>query len=202
MSTPPSLPPKTPEYGTSNAQRDASPQPTPQPIARIEVSEDIRSLPTDQLLRLMESIDILKGYLIQLSEKELNQSASELDTIIGDIDHFIKSLSQLQTSKDALNKQLFELQRLVEEWESKEVAMYASLKKFGPENIYSLLSSSVNESRKLTNSISQSFIQDVQEHDESSIQSFIKSYRNERKLYYLRSEKLHRFNEDRIGGLL
>lgn len=201
MSTPPSLPPKTPDVSNPH-QQGTSPRATPQPIARIPVSEDIKSLPKNQLIKLINSVDVLKGYLVTLSQKELDASSKELDAIIRDIEHFIKTLSHLQSSKEDLNKRLLPLQRLVSEWESKEVEMYSSLKKFGSESIYSLLNDSVFESKKLTNSISQSFIQDVKEHDESSIQHFIRSYRSERKLYYLRSEKLHRFNEDRIGGLL
>lgn len=200
MSTPPSLPPKTPDL--SNNQGTPSPLPAPQPIPRVQLSDDIKSLPTEQLKRLFNSVEVLKGYLITLNEKQLNQSVDELDSIIRDIEHFIRTLGQLQSSKEEINRKLPEIQRLAQEWETKEVEMYSSLKRFGAENLYSLLSNSVVESKKLTNSISQSFIQDVEEHDEASIQSFIKSYRNERKLYYLRSEKLHRFNEDRIGGLL
>jgi len=202
MSTPPSLPPKTPDF--SNGSGQISPQLTsqPKPISKVEVSEDIKSLPSDQLIKLMGATDVLKGYLMNLSEAEQNDSAKELDTIIRDIEHFINTLSHLQTSKQDINQKLLRHQGLAKQWEDTEIKMYSALKKFGPENMYSLLSSSVRESKKLTNSISQSFIQDVEEHDESSVQSFIKNYRNERKLYYLRNEKLHRFNEDRIGGLL
>ncbi|CCH45047.1 hypothetical protein BN7_4625 [Wickerhamomyces ciferrii] len=200
--SPPTLPPKTPEHSTGQ-EINQRPPPPQQQVTQVDIPEEIQSLPKDQLIKLIQSVDVLKGYLITLNEKNLQDNTVVLDGIVKDIESFIQKLQQLQKSKDDLNKQLLSLQALTSEWNSREVDMYSSLQKFGSKNLYSLLRTSVLESKKLTESISQSFIQDsLEKHDEASIQNFIKNYKAERKLYYLRTEKLHRFNEERVGGLL
>lgn len=132
---------------------------------------------------------------------QVENEVKELDAVVKQIETYIESLHKLNSQKDETNKRLEHMHSLVQKWTVTEAQMAKSLQKFSRENIYTQLLSSVNDSRRLTESIQDSFLSHTVNHDEAVILEFIRNYKQERTLYYLRKEKLSRFNENRVGGL-
>ncbi|CDR38364.1 CYFA0S02e00782g1_1 [Cyberlindnera fabianii] len=207
--TPPTLPPKGPLSSTpadSSVGGDSTPvsqTPTPHQHERrhIPLPQVCKTLPTHEITKLLDTLDVLKGYLITLMKDQVENEAKELDAVVKQIETYIESLHKLNSQKDETNKRLEHMHSLVQKWTATEAQMARSLQKFSRENIYTQLLSSVNDSRRLTESIQDSFLSHTVDHDEAVILEFIRNYKQERTLYYLRKEKLSRFNENRVGGL-
>ncbi|ODV74995.1 vacuolar protein sorting family 37 protein CYBJADRAFT_161475 [Cyberlindnera jadinii NRRL Y-1542] len=210
---PPSLPPKgapladngnshsRPESSTSPPSQAASHAQTPTPSVKIPLPDNFGSLPTREIEKLLSTLDVLKGYLVTLIQGELDKDVAELEGIVRQIESYKEKLEQLESCKRKTRLKAEEVNELTSQWLQKEQEMKKALYRFSRENLQSLLQTSVQESRKLTESIQATFVSHIDQHDEQSIQMFIKSYRHERKEYYLHKEKLSRFQQGRIGGI-
>lgn len=188
METPP-LPPK-PQSQSPDEQQQVIQIPPP----------DLTNLSTPQITKLLGSFNILKGYLATLVQKDVDNDVSELSEVIGQINHYIKQLDQLESMKQQTEVSLNELDSLSSKWQAKEQEMYESLRRFNRDEVYKLVLSGVNDAKKLCESIEASFVMGHQ-HDDQSIQQFIQSCQRERKLYYQRKEKLQKLQENRVSGL-
>lgn len=195
MSTPPTLPPKGPEYSNGGAGKHTPQRPS------IPLPENLQELPTNEISRLLDSLDALKGYLVSLIQSELDKDVSDLNNVVEQIQKYIAQLEDLEKKKHATHTRIENLNSLSAQWQASEREMYSTLARFNRDRIYSILQQSVTDSQKLTESIQATFVSFIDTHDESSIQQFIRTYKDERKLFHLRNEKLHRFQEDRLGGL-
>ncbi|KAH3679718.1 hypothetical protein WICMUC_000749 [Wickerhamomyces mucosus] len=213
MDTPPSLPPKpTSEISNEPSTSKTSNKPSSSSSfisnsinngnlkKSIPLPKSFNLLPTSEINKLTNSLNILKGYLITLYQDEFNKNLSDLNLIVEKINEYLIKLQKLNDSKLEISNKLNLLKIQVEEWELIESNMYKSLQKFSNENLGYLLTIAVQDSKKLSESIQSNFITHSNHNDES-IQQFIKDFTKERKLYYLRNEKLQRFNENRIGGI-
>lgn len=164
--------------------------------------ETFKSVPTHQLEKLISSISELKGYLLTQPAAKLDITVDELSQVIEKMKHFIVKLDSLNDSKDKTNQELSSLENLSQQWLALQTEMLKLLdQKFSIDTLYNSLFELVNESKQLSVSISSSFINAPDPHSDSSIESFINTYRAQRSLYHLRNSKLQRFKENRIGGL-
>jgi hypothetical protein len=198
--TPPSLPPKGLELSDGSSPTSVGDE-SQQLKPHIPLPDNFHDLPTSEISKLLDTMDTLKGYLVTLIQNELEKEVNDLEGIIKEIGGYIEKLGELQAKKQQTQSRLDQIQQLTKEWEDQQKQMHEALQRFRAENIHSLLQRSVLESQKLSDSIQLTFVSHVEQHDEQSIQAFIKTYKQERKLYYLRHEKLQRYQESRIGGL-
>lgn len=217
-SSTPSLPPKTnisktPQQAQSqSASSVTSPPPPPQQAQHVKpttqkvepifsLPETFTLLPNAEILKLCKSLDVLRGFLITQIEAEKEANLSQLNQYIEQLESFKLRLQTILKEKQATNEALEALQLRVKEWESAQADMYAALDKFSHGNVQRILVEAVNDAKALSDSIESSFLSYSGVHDDDSVQEFLDNYMKERTLYYMRREKLARFNEGRIGGL-
>lgn len=96
---------------------------------------------------------------------------------------------------------LIKTRELEKEWENVQRTMYAVLKPSSSEALYNRLQTAVVESEKTSDSLAASFLESQQKDSSDAVTDFIKEYRQARKTFHLRSERLARMKEGRVGGL-
>lgn len=206
----PPLPPKPSAGSQGQAQSPGAQAQSPGAQAQspgaeaqsLALPEFTQVLPDHELARLLNSIHVLRGFVVTLSQQQLDAQRAQVDALLAQVDSFYQQLDLLQQQKLSTNSQLDALNQLVKTWETVQDDMYRSLKPYSLHNLSVQLASLIEDCKKLTESQSSSFVSHIGQHDEQSIQSFISSYRSQRKLYHLRVEKQHRLNEQRVGGLI
>ncbi|CCG84251.1 protein of unknown function [Taphrina deformans PYCC 5710] len=95
---------------------------------------------------------------------------------------------------------LIKTKHLQDEWEAVERSMYSALKPYTSDALYTRLQAAVSDSEKLSDSLVSSFLDAGPSPLNDDIHDFIKEYRQTRKIHHLRSERLARWKDGRVGG--
>lgn len=184
----------------------------------VELPSYMQELTLTHLEHFIANHNIIKSYLLTDP-----QFAHIADTLIKKLEEQIQFAKALKNDYETnvlseiqpLNASLSKNRSLLDEWNKLQVTMYDTARLFQKEGILNILQHLTSESDANCTKISEEFVNhrysdDPQRHildtdsnsDEPRIKEFLKSYRKERKQYYMRHEILDRFKEDRIGGIL
>ncbi|OWB77201.1 hypothetical protein B5S32_g1362 [[Candida] boidinii] len=184
----------------------------------VELPSYMQELTLTHLEHFIANHNIIKSYL--LTDPKFAHIADTLIKKLEEQIQFAKALKKdyetnVLSEIQPLNASLSKNRSLLDEWNKLQVTMYDTARLFQKEGILNILQHLTSESDANCTKISEEFVNhqysdDPQRHildtdsssDEPRIKEFLKSYRKERKQYYMRHEILDRFKEDRIGGIL
>ncbi|GMF10890.1 unnamed protein product [[Candida] boidinii] len=184
----------------------------------VELPSYMQELTLTHLEHFIANNNLIKSYL--LTDPKFAHIAETLTRKLEEQIQFAKELKKdyetnVLSEIQPLNTSLSKNKILLDEWNKLQVTMYDTARLFQKEGILSILQHLTSESDANCTRIAEEFVNhqysdDPQRHildtdsssDEPRIKEFLKSYRKERKQYYMRHEILDRFKEDRIGGIL
>ncbi|RKU42700.1 hypothetical protein DL546_006227 [Coniochaeta pulveracea] len=117
--------------------------------------------------------------------------------------HLLSLEEQYISLRASVSTQLATTKQLERQWRGKQAEMDSALATFSPASLYQRLSAGVGEQEALCRGMEESFLgwsgsEGVA--GEKEVADWVRRYREERKLYYLRRERKERWDEGRVGG--
>jgi hypothetical protein len=117
--------------------------------------------------------------------------------------HLLSLEDQYISLRGSVSTQLATTKQLERQWRAKQAEMDSALARFSPASLYQRVSAGVGEQESLCRGMEESFL-GWSEGDgmagEKEVADWVRRYREERKLYYLRRERKERWDEGRVGG--
>lgn len=102
--------------------------------------------------------------------------------------------------RQKVENSLIQTKRVERDWEQTELQMYASLKPYSSQALFSNLQAAVSDSEKISETVAASFLETGSTAQNEGVQDFIKDYKTVRKTFHLRDERLARWKDGRVGG--
>jgi len=102
---------------------------------------------------------------------------------------------QLIALRETTQQKLAEAKTLERRWREKEKEMYQALQPFSSPALHARLVNATNEAEQTGDAMLESFLEQG-----GDVESFIRGYREVRKLAALRNERMGRWDEGRVGG--
>jgi hypothetical protein len=136
-------------------------------------------------------------------------SVQELLKINISLAQSLRSLeTHLQHQRESSQTRLLSLRALERQWQAKQVKQDNALQEFSPPALYQRLNAAVSEQESLCRSIEDSFLDSNSAlmgdagaiRNEREVSDFVRSYKENRKLFYIRKEHKQRWDEGRVGG--
>lgn len=165
----------------------------PYPLART-----LENLPPNLLEEFTQLYELVRGYTksLQAYEKFEKHLVAIVEKQISTVNDIIVILQEYNGTSQAITGQIHTMEELYKEFINLETYQYQ------------LLSSNFNQSflklkfSKLTSASDVASMELVHDHKKNpgDLSTFLQDFKNKRKLYHLRQEKLNRWNEERISG--
>ncbi|ODV89154.1 hypothetical protein CANCADRAFT_3788 [Tortispora caseinolytica NRRL Y-17796] len=206
--TPPPLPPlpSSGEHTTgTNTPKTSEPSRitlSAYPTPSAPLPSEVLAAPKEDLQTILDST-FLQDALIYCqhpqSKGELDKPAEML------LEEALKRSEALEKKRESLEElhrrvtaAALEAKTAEDDWQKCEKEMYIALRKCGGSALGQKLSAGVAESERICEGLSASFLESNAGSDE--IIHFIRDYRRERQLFYLRQERKQRWDEERVAG--
>ncbi|CAX42857.1 conserved hypothetical protein [Candida dubliniensis CD36] len=189
-------------------------QKIPEPIKFVSIEDlnafplpkTLESLPPSVFQQFLDSKDLLQGYLKQLKayqekQQEIIDQLDDLDNILGNVIHkqLIKDYTALV---DKINQQIKSINIIYQEFLNLETYQYQLLSNNFNQDILKLKFKKLLEK---TNQESLNIVKDYHETAESTeddLNNMFENFKESRKLYHSRKEKLYRWEEERVSGFV
>lgn len=189
---PPTLPPK-PKISSA----------TPPPVEKT-LEQSVLLLPEKSLQELLETPELLKGYLAHEPEfkKARQQQIDRLEEYQTRLNHLLEEFNELNKPggiKYTANQKLRQLTELEQEHRRQEARMLQKLKS-SQVKYKEVLQDKLNAGIKDQERVAASLVESLK--GDENVASFVEEYRRSREKYHFRSEALKRLQEDRIGGVV
>lgn len=117
--------------------------------------------------------------------------------------HLLDLEQHIISARASTSAQLLSARQLERQWRAKQAEMDAALAPFAPASLYQRLVAGVNEQEGVCRAMEESFLDgdgggEVEGDKETA--EWVRRYREQKKLYYLRRERKERWDEGRVGG--
>ncbi|KAK9462902.1 uncharacterized protein V1516DRAFT_671440 [Lipomyces oligophaga] len=171
------------------------------------IPETLKSVTQQELASLITDDAVLSAYFtaqhpVSKSHLSTIQSlVSAIDTVGQRIASAEPALAESRTRAAAA---LREAQHLDTEWHVKEREMYESLQPFSAPRLRSRLVNATAEAEHVSEALATSFLDQSNiggQRDADAAAQFVREYRQVRRIFHLRKERLERWNEERVGGI-
>ncbi|RCK65885.1 hypothetical protein Cantr_01559 [Candida viswanathii] len=191
----------------------------PPPITHLTLDElkafplprAVESLPTPYLEELTNHHDLLQGYIKQLEAYHAKQQ--EIVGHLSSLDDILENTIYKQLIRDyegvieKINQQIKSINIIYQEFINLETYQYQLLSSnYNQDNLRAKFKKLIEENNQESVEIVKSYGNDKGAHgSEASDESFndmIEQFKNSRKLYHFRKEKLNRWEEERVSGFL
>jgi len=193
---------------------DQTSQKIPDPVKFVSIEElhafplpkALESLPPSVFQQFLESKDLLQGYLKQL--KAYQEKQLEIIDQLGELDNILENVIHKQLIKDyaalvdKINQQIKSINIIYQEFLNLETYQYQLLSNNFNQDILKLKFKKLLEK---TNQDSLNIVKNYHEKGESTDDDFnnmIENFKESRKLYHSRKEKLYRWEEERVSGFV
>ncbi|KAF3004705.1 hypothetical protein E8E14_006896 [Neopestalotiopsis sp. 37M] len=118
--------------------------------------------------------------------------------------HLVELEGRLTHQRSSTQAQLLSTHALERQWRAKQSDMDVALAPFAPSSLYQRLTQGLQEQEMVCTAMEESFLDgDGSDHNvatEREVNEWVRKYRENRKLFYLRQERKERWNERRVGG--
>jgi hypothetical protein len=179
---------------------------TPQPFA-----DRARTAPNrkQDLAAILSSPELLSAltHSPSVSHPSLAQSHAALQAALGENQALARLLLEreayLASQRAGTQAQLLSTHALERQWRAKQADMDAALAPFAPASLYARLTAGLAEQDDVCRALEDSFLAGGDGDDvasEREVLDWVRRYRDNRKLFYLRQERKERWNERRVGG--
>ncbi|KAK7205341.1 hypothetical protein BZA70DRAFT_277874 [Myxozyma melibiosi] len=108
----------------------------------------------------------------------------------------------LSSRRTTVEKQLREAQKQDDVWHAREKEMYAALQPYSSSGLKARLSAATAEAEQVSEALAGSFLDMSGSSSRGGLDAgqFVRDYRQVRKIFHLRKERLERWKEERVGG--
>lgn len=217
ISTPASNSPRPPPQPPSDAttsdlpSRIAAPQPIPDPGPQW-LPRYLEDKAKGDLAAILQSPQLLNALVHspQTAHPSLAASRQALQTAlaenVGLASHLVELEAHVVSARAATSAQLLSARALERQWRAKQGEMDAALAPFAPASLYQRLAAGVSEQEGVCRALEESFLAGESGGDgdkvasEREVGEWVRSYREAKKLAYLRRERKERWDEGRVGG--
>ncbi|KAI0176625.1 hypothetical protein BJ166DRAFT_584792 [Pestalotiopsis sp. NC0098] len=118
--------------------------------------------------------------------------------------HLVELEGRLAHQRSSTQAQLLSTHALERQWRAKQSEMDVALAPFAPSSLYQRLTQGLQEQEMVCAAMEESFLDGDGSDDnvatEREVNEWVRRYRENRKLFYLRQERKERWNERRVGG--
>lgn len=206
----PRPPPQLPSETSDLPSRIAAPQPIPDPGPQW-LPRYLQDKAKGDLATLLQSPQLLNALVHspQTIHPSLAASHQALQTALAEnialASHLADLESHVVSARAATSAQLLSARALERQWRAKQAEMDAALAPFAPASLYQRLVAGVNEQEGVCRALEESFLageggEDGKVASEREVAEWVRSYREAKKLAYLRRERKERWDEGRVGG--
>lgn len=139
--------------------------------------------------------DVLLGFYLENNKSASTNIALHQQLSTSNISRAREVLDKapaLQEKRASVESRLKELKDLDESWQSVEHDMFQALAPYTSHSLQARLAHAAHESDAASNALLESFLL------QGNAADFISAYRRERKQFYLRKERLDRWQDDRV----
>lgn len=172
-----------------------------------QLPEDLKVLPPDIIEQLTQQHEVLQGY-IKLTEEYKVQNEAITTTLQEQVDKLNKIIDifdKYSVTSEEINGLIVQVNDTFNKFQNQELIQYQLLSNnFNQDLLKTKFEKLINyndqESKQLIRE-NRSKFNDLNSNNDR-LNDFLKDFRESRKLYHLRKEKLNRWNEERVTGLL
>lgn len=196
---------------------DQTRQKIPQPVKQLTFDElkafplpkAVETLPTSYLQDFSDNKQLLQGYIRQLEaystkQQEIVRTLQQADDILENV-VYSQLIKDYEKVIDKINQQIKSINIIYQEFINLETYQYQLLSSnFNQDNLKAKFKKLIEENNQESLDIVKNF-NDRSHGSEISDESFgtmIENFKNSRKLYHFRKEKLNRWEEERVSGFL
>lgn len=196
---------------------DQTRQKIPQPVKQLTFDElkafplpkAVETLPTSYLQDFSDNKQLLQGYIRQLEaystkQQEVVRTLQQADDILENV-VYSQLIKDYEKVIDKINQQIKSINIIYQEFINLETYQYQLLSSnFNQDNLKAKFKKLIEENNQESLDIVKNF-NDRSHGSEISDESFgtmIENFKNSRKLYHFRKEKLNRWEEERVSGFL
>lgn len=196
---------------------DKTRQKIPQPVKQLTFDElkafplpkAVETLPTSYLQDFSDNKQLLQGYIRQLEaystkQQEIVRTLQQADDILENV-VYSQLIKDYEKVIDKINQQIKSINIIYQEFINLETYQYQLLSSnFNQDNLKAKFKKLIEENNQESLDIVKNF-NDRSHGSEISDESFgtmIENFKNSRKLYHFRKEKLNRWEEERVSGFL
>ncbi|KAK6877623.1 hypothetical protein K6H10_003803 [Candida tropicalis] len=189
----------------------------PQPVKQLTFDElkafplpkAVETLPTSYLQDFSDNKQLLQGYIRQLEaystkQQEVVRTLQQADDILENV-VYSQLIKDYEKVIDKINQQIKSINIIYQEFINLETYQYQLLSSnFNQDNLKAKFKKLIEENNQESLDIVKNF-NDRSHGSEISDESFgtmIENFKNSRKLYHFRKEKLNRWEEERVSGFL
>ncbi|KAB5551159.1 hypothetical protein GE09DRAFT_1125163 [Coniochaeta sp. 2T2.1] len=210
---PPQLPPSSSDHALLSSSSRTIPQPQPIPDPGPQwLPKYLQDKAKPDLATLLQSPPLLNALVHspQTIHPSLSASHQTLQTALSEnvalASHLLDLEKHVVSARAATSAQLLSARALERQWRAKQGEMDAALAPFAPASLYQRLAAGVSEQEGVCRALEESFLagegggDDDKVAGEREVAEWARSYREAKKLAYLRRERRERWDEGRVGG--
>lgn len=161
------------------------------------------SLPQKTLNEFSQLYDLIKGYIKGLEGYKIynNTVISKLDDQVAQLNQIIVLLESYSATSKQIDENIKVVNQLYNEFINLETIQYQLLSSnFDVGFLKQKYAGLVRENDQKLLELVKGFSGKTADEDETAL--FLRQFRAERKKFHVRREKLHRWNEERVGGFV
>ncbi|KAK9457915.1 hypothetical protein V1511DRAFT_491224 [Dipodascopsis uninucleata] len=146
--------------------------------------------------------------LYESSHPSAVSHASSISSLAHDIEDLAKSIKSrepiLESSRSQAEQELALAREDEKKWKQKESEMYSALAPYSGATLHSKLRAATIEAEQISEALADSFLEGggMGTVTVDSVNKFVRDYRQVRRIYHLRKERLGRWDEERVAGQL
>ncbi|EMG46218.1 hypothetical protein SBY92_000949 [Candida maltosa Xu316] len=167
----------------------------------------LEALPTANFQQFTENKELLQSYIKQLDTYQSKQQ--EIVNQLNQLDDFLenvvckKLMNEYEELIEKINQQIKSINIIYQEFINLETYQYQLLSSnYNQDNLKLKFKKLIEENNQESLNIVKKFHEKAGENSDENFSTMIENFKNSRKLYHYRKEKLYRWEEERVSGFL